>query len=747
MNATGTTEAADTKDAPGKQGGAATAQARVPHGAPPNTSWGGQAGQHDVWPSAAQELLLRAALMPDERALSAWRQVRGQIDVEALDGATQALLPALRKNLLALGEEDELLNLFKGVQRYSWARTQLLLAPMMPIVRALEGAGIRTLLLKGAAFVADTRLDAGMRPMNDIDVLVPTAQARAAIDVLLENGLEPVGEVPAWYVAEYASRFVPSHGFRDHLDRQLDLHWHVLHASCQPDADEDFWAAAEPIELLGVPTRALCPADELLLVILHGLRWNEIPTYRWVVDAALLCSGAMGSVDYERLVAQARKRRVSVMLRAGLSYLRRVADAPVPRQTMRALGSLRPRLLERAELRAQGTQPRRRSALQWQVIYQEQYLQRELELARRPTISTHLRVARRRAGISRLRELPRLFSGGVPGPSRPPSEVAAAVGGGAGEASARRVVLGHTLDFADAELARSYTAYGMWRSEPDGCWIAGRQALLQLPLAEPASGSLVLDLTAEGFLAPGRSSQRLAVSVNGASVADLAIEHGASLDAEPMILPREAVLGRGRLDLLLQAPDAVSPARLGVEDDDRQLGVFLRSARLRTPIACELGVPLMLGEGFDDAGALFGGWGEPESRGRWTVAPLARLLMRLARPTPAQALDLEFEAAPFLGPVHRRLPVEVWLNGGLLHSLVYEGVDKQPLDPVATRIALPAGAVGEGGDVLLEWRVQAPRSPQSLGVAADSRALGLFVVKVALMERDGLPVAGAQPEE
>src|SRR5271163_2990986 len=137
MNATGTTEAADTKDAPGRGGAAAAAQAAAPHGAPPGAPWGGQEGQHDVWPSAAQELLLRAALMPDERALSAWRQVRGQIDIEALDGATQALLPALRKNLLALGEEDELLNLFKGVQRYSWARTQLLLAPMMPIVRAL----------------------------------------------------------------------------------------------------------------------------------------------------------------------------------------------------------------------------------------------------------------------------------------------------------------------------------------------------------------------------------------------------------------------------------------------------------------------------------------------------------------------------------------------------------------------------------------------------------------------------------
>jgi hypothetical protein len=73
-------------------------------------------------------------------------------------------------------------------------------------------------------------------------------------------------------------------------------------------------------------------------------------------------------------------------------------------------------------------------------------------------------------------------------------------------------------------------------------------------------------------------------------------------------------------------------------------------------------------------------------------------------------------------------------------------VDEQPLKPVATRMALPADAVGEGGDVLLEWRVQAPRSPNSLGVAADSRELGLFVVKVALVERDGAG-AGARSRE
>jgi hypothetical protein len=66
------------------------APAAAPSAPAPATPWGAVPRQHDVWPSPAQELLLRAALMPDERALEAWRRVRSQIDVDALDGATLA---------------------------------------------------------------------------------------------------------------------------------------------------------------------------------------------------------------------------------------------------------------------------------------------------------------------------------------------------------------------------------------------------------------------------------------------------------------------------------------------------------------------------------------------------------------------------------------------------------------------------------------------------------------------------------
>ncbi len=698
----------------------------------PDLPWGADPDRRDVWPSHAQELLLQAALGGEERALRSWEEIRARIDIASLDGATQALLPMLRKNLLALEVDDELLGLFKGVHRYSWARNQMLLAPMMPIVDSLERAGLQTLLLKGAAFVADSRLDAGMRPMNDVDVLVPSSMVAEAIEVLLAEGLVPVGEVAPWYVAEYAPRFVPSHGFRDAQDRQLDLHWHVLHASCQPDADEDFWAAAQQVELLGVKTRALCPSDELLLVILHGLRWNASPTYRWVVDAALLCSGAIGPIDYDRLVGQARKRRVTVALRTGLEYLQRRIDVAIPLECLRALASERGSRLQRVELAAQMTQPQRRSALQWQVIYHQQHARRELSLSAKPTLRAHLGVACRRLGIERLGELRSLVSGAPPGPGRPDSEMAAALGRGTGTAAngLSPLKLGDELDLGDADLMGECCVYGMWRAEGEGSWIAGREARLRLPLVERAHGSFVLEISADGFLPQGVSRQRLGVAVGGLDVAELSIESGRPLRAEGVVVPAGAIGEAAELDLVLRAPDALVPARAGLAEDDRSIGVYMRSLRVRAPRSYSVGENLMLGVGSGDESALAGGWGFAEEGGRWTTGQPAQLLLGCEAPARGR-LRLEFDASALLAPSRNRISAEVLLGGRPIGSIDY--MVEAPERTVA-QLDLPADA-GAGGEILLGWSIRGGlRSPRMLGLSDDERRLGLFIRRVRISE-------------
>jgi len=698
------------------------------------SAWGAPRGQPDAWPTAAQELLLSAALLPDERALEAWRALRPQLRVAEVDGAAQVVLPTLHRNLKRLGAEDELMSLFKGVHRFGWARGQILLHRMLPVVGELEAAGIPTMLLKGAALVSSQRLDAGLRPMNDVDVLVPTARAPAAIEVLLGAGLAPVGGVPPWYVAEYAPRFVPSHGFDDGRERQLDLHWHVLHWSCQPDADEDFWAAATPTERLGVRTRTLCASDELLLVILHGLRWNAIPTYRWVLDASLLASGLAGPVDFDRLVAQAVKRRAVAPVRAGLRLLVRVADAPVPDEALRRLHSHRAGWIERAELRALMRQPRRRTAVQRMVIEHQQFARRRLALGPRPKARQRIRLARESLGIERARDLGAALSGGRPGPGRPLCEEAAAVGAGPPRA-VPPVSFGQHVRLG-AEEARRYVAHGVWLPEPQGCWIAGREARLVLGLRRTPDTALALSIAAEGYLNRRRRRQRLTVIANGSAVGARTLwEAGPALLG--LRLPREVVEGRTTLDLVLRAPDAASPAELGLDDDQRRMGVFLRGVMVCQPPAVALGTHLRLGQGVDDESMLAGGWGEPEPFGRWSQGPLAQLLVRIDHPP--RTLEIECETVPFIGQDGRHLRADLLANDHHLASLDYAHER-----PTVQRWPLPASTLRPGGELLLTWRVHNPASPAALGISADRRPLGLFLRRVSIAPA-GCPDPGPAP--
>jgi hypothetical protein len=193
--------------------------------------------------------------------------------------------------------------------------------------------------------------------------------------------------------------------------------------------------------------------------------------------------------------------------------------------------------------------------------------------------------------------------------------------------------------------------------------------------------------------------------------------------AEPVVvaLPVELVRGRTRLELVFRSPDAASPACRGINDDLRPLGVFLQRLCLRPIAGCAAGERLVLGLGSDDARMLAGGWGEPAAGGRWTVGPRARIALRAQTP----ATQLEWIASPLMADGAAPLSVEIRANDARLGT-----VRCDPLDPIAR---VPLKRVRAGTDLSIEWRIREPRSPSSLGLSADSRALGLFFREVALL--------------
>lgn len=302
------------------------------------------------WPTGEQELLLRASLLQGYEAVDAWHQWRAGADIDRLDPGSFRLLPLLYRNLHTHQVEDPWMGKIKGIYRATWYRNQMRFRTAADLLRALHDAGIQTMILKGAALALLYYKDLGLRPMDDWDALVPTQWAPRAIDLLIELGWTPVQRRREAFTEAYFS-VLHAHLFRDSTGHSLDLHWHALADGCHANADDDFWQGAVPAKIHDVPTCALNPADELFHTCVHGARWTHVPPFRWLADAMVIIQAAHPEIDWERLAAQARERRLVLPVRDTLEYLRDRLDAPIPQAVLESLRQSPVSRAEQAEYR------------------------------------------------------------------------------------------------------------------------------------------------------------------------------------------------------------------------------------------------------------------------------------------------------------------------------------------------------------------------------------------------------------
>lgn len=300
------------------------------------------------WPTREQGLLLQAALLRDSEAVEAWHKWRSCVDFERMDLSSTRLLPLVYKNLHDHLPAEPLMSKLRGAYRLAWTKNQVLFHSMAPVLQALHDAGLQTLTLKGAALIVQYYREYGLRPTSDFDVLVRTEQAPVAIQLLTKMGWRPKRRTLATLKG---SAFSISHGdsFVDTAGRILDLHWHVLHDCTYTGADDDFWEGAVPIEVSGVPTLALNPADQVLHVCVHGARWSRIAPIRWAADAATVINSCQEELDWPRLIAQARERLLVLPMRETLTYLQEALSVPVPVDVLHELGNMPVSALERIE--------------------------------------------------------------------------------------------------------------------------------------------------------------------------------------------------------------------------------------------------------------------------------------------------------------------------------------------------------------------------------------------------------------
>jgi hypothetical protein len=277
-----------------------------------------------------QELLLQASLLEGEDAINAWEKWENAVDLEGHpDNGSYRLFPLLYKNLEKNGIKHPFMNRLRGIYRQAWYKNQRLFYDMSKVLELLHKAGIRTMVLKGAALTILCYKNYAVRPMADVDVLVHPSQAMFTVDLLEKAGWMPLTEVK-----EEDLYYSHSRQFNDSSGKEFDLHWHPVWEANRENNDADCWIGAVPLTLANVSTLAPSSTDNLLHTIIHGIRYNHEPPIRWIADAVTLINSSDMKIDWEYFINQTRKHRVALRTREALIYLQDKFKLPVSYSVM-----------------------------------------------------------------------------------------------------------------------------------------------------------------------------------------------------------------------------------------------------------------------------------------------------------------------------------------------------------------------------------------------------------------------------
>ena len=281
-------------------------------------------------------LLLQAAFHEDpDVALRSWDTlVRdagsvGEVVAWAQRGAEQRLLPALGRRSELLELPQEAVRACRDATVEAWGLNERLLLLVRPAVERLVAAGIPVVALKGTALIGDVYPKHQLRPLGDVDLLVPRARVRDALRTLAQEGwVDP--QPDRWL------RSVGAHGVNlggPIPGASVDLHWrpvsatpHRIRRQPWPAHDLEALPFAHPLADTGLlRPRA---ARLLALITVHGLQVDNLSPH-WIGDIAELLR-TNPAMDGSEVAAVAAEDVFNLQVREGLRLVHDLLGVPLP---------------------------------------------------------------------------------------------------------------------------------------------------------------------------------------------------------------------------------------------------------------------------------------------------------------------------------------------------------------------------------------------------------------------------------
>ena len=172
-------------------------------------------------------------------------------------------------------------------------------------VTSLAGAGFDSIALKGASLAFRDYPQPQLRPLRDVDLLLPADQVEAAQEALLRSG--------GYRLAPWAGRYDASHSHQlpeiidDETGLVIELHHRLSAVGWEGDHDltKAVWREAETIEIMGLSVRVPSPEVNLLHLVEHAALHHLFSNGPLILsDLHFLATSR--SLDWSGLVVQAQ---------------------------------------------------------------------------------------------------------------------------------------------------------------------------------------------------------------------------------------------------------------------------------------------------------------------------------------------------------------------------------------------------------------------------------------------------------
>ncbi len=277
--------------------------------------------------------LLWEACRPDPDPAAVWRalDLGAELPVAAAAAVDHRLVPLLWRAVETAEASDAL-----GPERdrveataHAFRMEALLLIPraVALAIRPLTDAGLEPVVLKGPA-VASRYPEPGLRPMDDIDVLLPLADHGRSLEALRAVG---------WRVARPAGTDLYD-SVLTHPDVPslfLELHYGLEQTTQRVTALDAIalWKRRQPMACAGTPAFGLSLTDELVVLAAHaGKPHHRFCRLIWIADLAMIVHDASQTgrpVDWEAVHTVARDVKCVTVVGAALAMARRAGvDSP-----------------------------------------------------------------------------------------------------------------------------------------------------------------------------------------------------------------------------------------------------------------------------------------------------------------------------------------------------------------------------------------------------------------------------------